>query len=120
MPTSCITLTFDPVMVASPTRKSGVSWTLDVFLIILLSSFGALLGHQHVFRQHQSRSGMRCAGSGLYEGCGIFAGKEGYSSVGVDKAVNRMHYLRSALSASLSPLGGERVGRSYLRKADNP
>lgn len=31
-----------------------------------------------------------------------------------------MYYLRSALSTSLSSLGGETEGRSYLRKADNP
>lgn len=46
--------------------------------------------------------------------------KEGYSLAGEDKSVNRVHYLRSTLSMSLSPLGGDREGRSYLRKADNP
>lgn len=43
-----------------------------------------------------------------------------YSRAGEDEAVNQMHYLLSALSAGLSPLGGDREGRSYLRKADNP
>lgn len=39
--------------------------------------------------------------------------------VGIDKAVNRMHYLCSAVSTSLSPVAGEKEGRSYLRRADN-
>lgn len=44
----------------------------------------------------------------------------GYGLVGVEMAVSWTHYLRSAVSARLSPLGGEREGRSYLRKDDNP
>lgn len=39
---------------------------------------------------------------------------------GEDGAVNRTHYLRSSLLAGLSPLSGDRGGRSYLSKADNP
>lgn len=58
---------------------------------------------------------MLSPGTGLSEGR-----KESYSLVGVDGAVNRMYYLCSVLSARLSPLGGEREGRSYQRKADNP
>lgn len=54
------------------------------------------------------------------EGCGKFTGWEGDSLVGEDEVVNRMHYLHSSLLAGLSPLGGDRGGRSYLGKADNP
>lgn len=52
----------------------------------------------------------------MLSGTGWFVGK---CLVGIDKAVNRTHYLRSAVSTSLSPLGGEKDGRSYLRRTDN-
>lgn len=48
---------------------------------------------------------------------GWFVGK---CLVGIDKAVNWVHYLRSAVSTSLSPVTGEKEGHSYLRRADNP
>ncbi len=67
-----------------------------------------------------SISGMLCGGTGMPEGCGRFTGQEGHSLVREDKAVSGMHYLHFALSSGLSPLGGDREGRSYLRKADNP
>lgn len=63
---------------------------------------------------------MLCGGTGMPSGCGRFARQKGYSLAGENKAVNQIHYLRSELSAGLSPLGGDREGHSYLRKADNP
>lgn len=48
----------------------------------------------------------------------IWGGVRG--ATGEDQAVNQKHYLCSALLVSLLPLGGDRGGRSYLKKADNP
>lgn len=91
------------------TRNGRVIRTTDLLPFFNPSSFHALLGRQHIFRQQRSGNGMFC-------GTGWFAGK---CFVGIDKAVNRMHYLRSAVSTSLSPVAGEKEGRSYLRRADN-
>lgn len=93
------------------TGNRRVSRTTDILQLFKPSSFHALLGHQHIFRQQQQQSS-----SGMFCVTGWFVGK---CLVGIDKAVNQMHYLRLAVATSLSPVAGEKVGRSYLRRADN-